>query len=504
MEPWQYSALNAKFASLQQQLTRKPPPQSFSQGAINNCERVQGTPFVSMDSSQVRTGIKRKAEDVCPNELSITKNRSVLQLDVYTQTDESLLLSHHLSKNLQSKIRDVMEEGGEVASKPFLYTLLIHLEVPCTFETSAGRQFQMTQKKLEEIEKVLHALGNKVDMILSSSHKENDVKVERMIDANSPSPASSPETPATPCELYPSTANAFSVTPNISSLSQGTNGWSGGMPQSTGNAAQQLLDISVLDVGPNTTFPLIIASEDKCSSTEATVQDLANGNVTLDGIGPVSLIRGCWLGDRADPRSRVWYSGEPKTIMQAESAGGNPVKLALNLMDALFTREEMAASNVSGARGHEVLDPVKIKAIQAHVNFKFPLDSLKEDMRWHLLKPRIDSKCRAQRRQIREQACATESSTAGPMDSGHARKRGRPYKAVINAKVKDELLYGCGKSNAGLIEPESTSPRPRAPSYDETVAVYGETGDTMTQVVDIAAHAHNALGFASNSLQQHQ
>ncbi|XP_048579752.1 protein BANP isoform X5 [Nematostella vectensis] len=459
MEPWQYSALNAKFASLQQQLTRKPPPQSFSQGAINNCERVQGTPFVSMDSSQVRTGIKRKAEDVCPNEL----------LDVYTQTDESLLLSHHLSK------------------------------------TSAGRQFQMTQKKLEEIEKVLHALGNKVDMILSSSHKENDVKVERMIDANSPSPASSPETPATPCELYPSTANAFSVTPNISSLSQkGTNGWSGGMPQSTGNAAQQLLDISVLDVGPNTTFPLIIASEDKCSSTEATVQDLANGNVTLDGIGPVSLIRGCWLGDRADPRSRVWYSGEPKTIMQAESAGGNPVKLALNLMDALFTREEMAASNVSGARGHEVLDPVKIKAIQAHVNFKFPLDSLKEDMRWHLLKPRIDSKCRAQRRQIREQACATESSTAGPMDSGHARKRGRPYKAVINAKVKDELLYGCGKSNAGLIEPESTSPRPRAPSYDETVAVYGETGDTMTQVVDIAAHAHNALGFASNSLQQHQ
>ncbi|EDO30439.1 predicted protein [Nematostella vectensis] len=55
---------------------------SFSQGAINNCERVQGTPSVPMDSSQVRTGIKRKAEDVCPNELICKKiNLNLYQIN---------------------------------------------------------------------------------------------------------------------------------------------------------------------------------------------------------------------------------------------------------------------------------------------------------------------------------------------------------------------------------------------------------------------------------------
>ena len=42
----------------------------------------------------------------------------------------------------------------------------------------------------------------------------------------------------------------------------------------------------------------------------------------------------------------------------------NPVKLALALTEALFTREEMAASNVRGTRGKESLDPSKIKAIR--------------------------------------------------------------------------------------------------------------------------------------------
>jgi len=77
----------------------------------------------------------------------------------------------------------------------------------------------------------------------------------------------------------------------------------------------------------------------------------------------VAMFRGCWLGDRLLPDSRAWYFGDCKIIQRAEASGTNPAKLSLNLLEALFTREEMAASNVNGARGREILDPVKIKAI---------------------------------------------------------------------------------------------------------------------------------------------
>ena len=73
---------------------------------------------------------------------------------------------------------------------------------------------------------------------------------------------------------------------------------------------------------------------------------------------------GCWLGDVDDVNRRAWFSGDPKIIERCESYGVNPVKLALSLTEALFTREEMAASNVRGTRGKETLDPSKIKAIQ--------------------------------------------------------------------------------------------------------------------------------------------
>ena len=76
---------------------------------------------------------------------------------------------------------------------------------------------------------------------------------------------------------------------------------------------------------------------------------------------------GCWLGDVNDVNRRAWFSGDVKVIERCESYGINPVKLALSLTEALFTREEMAASNVRGTRGKETLDPAKIKAIRGKV-----------------------------------------------------------------------------------------------------------------------------------------
>ena len=74
--------------------------------------------------------------------------------------------------------------------------------------------------------------------------------------------------------------------------------------------------------------------------------------------------RGSWLGDKTNPLSRVWYCGNPKLLSRSEASGSNPAKLSLNLLEAFFVREEMAASNINGARGRELLDPIKIKGIQ--------------------------------------------------------------------------------------------------------------------------------------------
>ena len=88
----------------------------------------------------------------------------------------------------------------------------------------------------------------------------------------------------------------------------------------------------------------------------------------------VSYSHGGWLGDKTNPDSRVWYCGDPKLLQRAEASGTNPAKLSLNLLEALFVRDEMAASNINGARGRELLDPIKIKAIQGqfgNISYKF-------------------------------------------------------------------------------------------------------------------------------------
>ena len=82
------------------------------------------------------------------------------------------------------------------------------------------------------------------------------------------------------------------------------------------------------------------------------------------GLENISYSRGCWLGDRSNPQSRVWYCGNPKILGRAGASGSNPAKLSLNLLEAFFVRDEMAASNIKGARGRELLDPIKIKGIQ--------------------------------------------------------------------------------------------------------------------------------------------
>lgn len=70
-------------------------------------------------------------------------------------------------------------------------------------------------------------------------------------------------------------------------------------------------------------------------------------------------------------------------LSRAEASGSNPAKLSLNLLEALFSRDEMAASNINGARGRELLDPIKIKGIQGEFCNRCSADCpAREKVRW--------------------------------------------------------------------------------------------------------------------------
>lgn len=104
-----------------------------------------------------------------------------------------------------------------------------------------------------------------------------------------------------------------------------------------------------------------------------------------------------------------------------------------------------------------------------HINYKFPIDPDKEELRWQFLKPRIDSKCRAQRRLQREAQARLDSS---PRGAGTPVRTPRARMPRVDPREKDQLLYGYSRTtDLGL-----TSPRPQLAGDDcqETGVDVGE------------------------------
>lgn len=118
-----------------------------------------------------------------------------------------------------------------------------------------------------------------------------------------------------------------------------------------------------------------------------------------------------------------------------------------------------------------------------HINYKFPIDPDKEELRWQFLKPRIDSKCRAQRRLQREAQARLDSS---PRGVGVPLRTPRSRVPRVDPREKDKLLYGYSRTTDLGI----TSPRPQVAGDD-----CQETG------VDVG---ENQLSSAGNGLDQLQ
>ena len=80
------------------------------------------------------------------------------------------------------------------------------------------------------------------------------------------------------------------------------------------------------------------------------------------------LMLGCWLGDAMSnirEAKKVWVPGAMQDRVKiAEGLSSTPSKLAINLMNALFTSEQMASGNCTPSTTYDILDQKRIEGIR--------------------------------------------------------------------------------------------------------------------------------------------
>lgn len=91
---------------------------------------------------------------------------------------------------------------------------------------------------------------------------------------------------------------------------------------------------------------------------------------------------------------------------------GNREEFTRTLIEAMFTRSTLAHSNVTGARGKFMLDPVKIAKVRETVFRKFPADDEdEEEVIWKILTTKINTKCRGVKRLMKRKGMPAECMT---------------------------------------------------------------------------------------------
>ncbi|XP_003748500.1 protein BANP [Galendromus occidentalis] len=153
-----------------------------------------------------------------------------------------------------------------------------------------------------------------------------------------------------------------------------------------------------------------------------------NGTVLISALNSHSdYPNGSWLGDDGDPKKRVRVPLDPKVVLDLNATCRTPEKMALKLLDLLFSRDVQANANISGSSkyGKQKLNPVYVYAILCHLVFTFNIS----ESDWDRIKLSIDSKCRTAFRrkrkalEILEQTSrAPKESVAGENSASHAAK----------------------------------------------------------------------------------
>ena len=115
----------------------------------------------------------------------------------------------------------------------------------------------------------------------------------------------------------------------------------------------------------------------------------------------------------------MWLPGGIKDRVKiAEGLSSTPSKLAINLLNALFTSEQMASGNCTPSTTHDILDQKRIKEIRCkllpsyanvcitpplisnvvHMKYLYPCEPSEESKRWKsIIQTNMNAKCRHHR-----------------------------------------------------------------------------------------------------------
>jgi len=99
----------------------------------------------------------------------------------------------------------------------------------------------------------------------------------------------------------------------------------------------------------------------------------------------------------ATSRLRLSSPFQPEQLKREE--------MTRNLIESMFTRDELANSNVTGARGKSMLDPSKINQVRKTVFSTYPVKAgEEEEWLWRTLVTKINTKCRGVKRLMKRNA----------------------------------------------------------------------------------------------------
>ena len=101
---------------------------------------------------------------------------------------------------------------------------------------------------------------------------------------------------------------------------------------------------------------------------------------------------GSWLGNPRVPEARVRVGLRSFELDNINITCSTAEKMALSLLDNLFTRETLAESNLTGKGKHKKkqLDPLLIFGIYCHLQYVFNID----EADWVRIKNNMEAKCR--------------------------------------------------------------------------------------------------------------
>ena len=192
---------------------------------------------------------------------------------------------------------------------------------------------------------------------------------------------------------------------------------------------------------------------------------------------------------RSEDRDDDGTNTELTVTEQKKRIQSNREEFTRTLIEAMFTRSTLAHSNVTGARGKFMLDPVKIAKVRDTVFLKFPAECEdEEETVWKILTTKINTKCRGVKRLMKRKGIPAEriaNRYQGVLDN--INKMNNSENSLLNSsKNFVKINNSAGSGNSSTIS-----------TYDSLMA---DDRATTHNKIDISEHSpHGTISSSGSS-----